>query len=74
MANTAIDVRAQHNILRTLATPFVAIGNFLVALGEASSRAKQVEFLNAMSDAELAERGMTRETIVRHVFSDKMGI
>lgn len=74
MANTAINVRAPLSIWRTLAAPFVAAGNFLVAIGEASNRAKQVEFLNAMTDEELAARGMTRETIVRHVFSDKMGI
>ena len=34
------------------------------------SRADQVERLQAMSDAELARRGIPRERIVHHVFRD----
>ena len=34
------------------------------------SRADQVERLNAMSDAELARRGIARDRIVQHVFRD----
>ncbi|GAA6208603.1 hypothetical protein NBRC116601_18960 [Cognatishimia sp. WU-CL00825] len=74
MATTTLNHSASQSILRTLAAPFIAIGNTLIAIGEASSRSKQVEFLNSLSDSQLADRGMTRETIVRHVFSDKMGI
>lgn len=73
MATTATYAHAPVSFLRILAKPFVAFGNLLVAIGEASSRAKQVEFLNSLTEAELADRGMTREEIVRNVFADKMG-
>ncbi len=56
--------------LKILAKPFVALGNGLVAIGEANDRSRKVQTLMAMSDAELAERGIKRDQIVQHVFSD----
>ncbi|QBF30590.1 DUF1127 domain-containing protein [Thalassococcus sp. S3] len=47
---------------------FSVIGNALVALGDANSKVRQLEALNALSDAELAERGLRREDIARTVF------
>ncbi|WP_165798817.1 DUF1127 domain-containing protein [Shimia abyssi] len=35
---------------------------------------QQVQALQKLSDAELAERGLTRDTIVRFVFRDHMHI
>ncbi|MEL0436850.1 hypothetical protein [Phycobacter sp. K97] len=58
------------SVLKILAKPFVALGNGLVALGEANDRSRKVQSLMAMSDAELAERGLKRDQIVQHVFSD----
>ncbi len=58
------------SILKILAKPFVAIGNGMVALGEANDRSRKVQRLMAMSDAELAQRGIKRDQIVQHVFSD----
>ncbi|MGY9046200.1 hypothetical protein P775_25715 [Puniceibacterium antarcticum] len=49
---------------------FEGILNFLVRIAESNGRMKAVERLNAMSDAELAARGLQREDIVRHVFRD----
>ncbi|MBJ3764260.1 DUF1127 domain-containing protein [Maribius pontilimi] len=49
---------------------FTPMGQRLVAMGENSSRYRRLERLTAMSDAELAERGVKREDIVRHVFAD----
>lgn len=58
------------SVLKILAKPFVAIGNLLVAMGEANDRSRKVQDLMAMSDAELAERGIKRDQIVQHIFSD----
>lgn len=39
----------------------------------AMSRRDQVEALMALSDADLAARGLTRDGIVAHVFRDRLG-
>ncbi len=54
--------------LKTLAAPFNAIGRFLIYLAESNSRMKQLEALSAMSDEQLATRGLKREDIVMRVF------
>lgn len=36
------------------------------------SRRAQVEYLESLSDADLAARGLTRDDIIPHVFRDKM--
>ncbi|TCP61949.1 hypothetical protein EV663_103135 [Rhodovulum bhavnagarense] len=38
---------------------------------EGQARSRQVEKLNATSDAELARRGVTREEVIRHIFRDR---
>ncbi|MDE4133159.1 hypothetical protein PXK00_08550 [Phaeobacter sp. QD34_3] len=58
------------SVLKILAKPFVVIGNGLIAMGEANDRSRKVRTLMALSDAELAERGLKRDEIVQHVFSD----
>ncbi len=47
---------------------FATLGNALVSIGEANSKLRQVEALQALSDEELARRGIKREDIVRTVF------
>lgn len=49
---------------------FGAIGNALVAIGEANPRMRRIEALQRLSDAELAAKGLRRDDIVRHVFGD----
>ena len=49
---------------------FSWFGTKMVELGEANSRVRRAERLNAMNDAELAELGLKREDIARHVFGD----
>ncbi len=49
---------------------FTAIGHGLIAMGENSSRYRRLQALNAMSDEQLAARGLKRSEIVRHVFAD----
>jgi len=57
--------------LSALAAPFHALGRFLILLAESSSTMREIEKLNAMSDAELAERGTTREAAVRRLFAGR---
>lgn len=51
---------------------FRSIFNALVFLAESDHRMKSIERLTAMSDDELAQRGLKREDIVRHVFRDSL--
>lgn len=43
--------------------------NGLMAISQANHLSRQVEALMALSDKELAARGLKREEIARHVFS-----
>ena len=44
--------------------------NFMVSISTARSRVRQIEALCAKTDKELAARGLTRQDIVRYVYSD----
>ena len=46
--------------------------DFLAEVGEVRARSVQVQALLALSDEQLARRGLTRDTVVAHVFRDKM--
>lgn len=69
MAYTATnsDFAASHPIY---ARVLQALKNFGTAYIEARSRQGEIAAFEAMSDAELAERGIARQDIVRHVFAD----
>lgn len=69
MAYTATnsDFTASHPIY---ARVLHALKSFGTAYVEARSRQGEIAALEAMSDAELAERGIARQDIVRHVFAD----
>lgn len=49
---------------------FAAIGRGLHAYAERRTRRGEIERLNALSDAELAKLGITRDHIPQHVFRD----
>lgn len=51
---------------------FNRIWNGLVYLGENSTRGRALQKLNAVSDAELEARGVTRQEIVRRIFADRL--
>ena len=70
MAHTALHIGKTNAVLHNIAAPLVALGNALVRLGEANSRTKQVNYLQSLSDAELAARGITRDEIAHYVFKD----
>lgn len=51
---------------------FALFGQAMITAAENSSRMRRIEALEAMTDEELAARGLKRENIVRHVFQDLM--
>jgi hypothetical protein len=66
MANTTIDT--PRGFPRGfLAAPFSAIGRFLVMIAKSSSQVREIERLNALSDAQLAARGRTRDGEIRRI-------
>lgn len=72
MAQADFHISARHTALHLLAAPFVALGNTLVAMGEANTRTRESNFLHSLSDKELAKRGLKREDIALHVFGDQL--
>ncbi|MEP4036583.1 MULTISPECIES: DUF1127 domain-containing protein [unclassified Pseudophaeobacter] len=71
MAHTAhFTTPATYGVLNLLAKPFTALGKGLIAIAEANSRSQTLNSLMAMSDAELTKRGLKRDQLVHHVFSD----
>lgn len=48
------------------------IGAFFIAYAEKHARTDRIAELRALSDEDLAARGLTRDSIVHHVFSDKL--
>ena len=64
--------RAPFNPLGLIAGFFRAIGNGLVHLAESNHRVNRARTLMELSDEELAQRGLKREDVVKHVFSDIM--
>jgi hypothetical protein len=51
---------------------FTALGDWMVTRMENHPRLKQIERLQALSDEDLAARGLMRSEIVHHVFRDRM--
>jgi len=49
-----------------------ALGRFIIDMAEANSRSQTIAILNSKTDRQLADMGIAREDIVRHVFRDKM--
>lgn len=48
------------------------IGHFFESMALTASRAHEVERLTAMTDEQLAARGLRRDQIAQHVFRDLM--
>lgn len=49
-----------------------AFGTFMLDMAEANSRSQTIALLNSKTDRQLADMGIARDDIVRHVFRDKM--
>ena len=67
MASTITFDKPRTSVLGLLAAPFIALGKILVIIAEASPKARALERLNGISDAELARRGLTRDGEVRRI-------
>ena len=67
---TIVDVPQGNRIAARLNRVFNGVLNFLVSISTAQSRVRQIEFLCALTDEELAERGLSRQDIVRYVYRD----
>jgi hypothetical protein len=64
--NTVMATSAGNPIIRA----FSWVGNLLVKMAEANPRMRQAEALAALSDQDLAKRGLRRQDIAMHVFGD----
>jgi hypothetical protein len=53
---------------------FHNLGNSIDLAASSNSRMRQMEQLNALSDAELTAKGLRREDIARHVFRDILNV
>ena len=67
---TILDVPQGNRIAAGVNRVLGSILNFLVSISTAQSLVRRIEFLCALSDEELAERGLSRQDIVRHVYRD----
>ena len=67
---TILDVPQGNRIAAGVNRVLGSILNILVSISTAQSRVRQIAFLCALSDEELAERGLSRQDIVRHVYRD----
>ncbi len=63
---------AHPGLLGHLAAPFRAFFAAVVTMAEQSPRMREIGRLQAMSDADLAALGLTRDRIIQHVFRDKI--
>ena len=71
LTNPDIGAVRRPGLFAILVAPFRAVFDVLVHIAEASPRMREIQRLQAMSDEDLAARGLTREGIVQHVFRDK---
>lgn len=53
---------------------FASLGQGFNAYLEARTRRDQIERLQMLSDAQLAEMGISRDRIVHHVFRHRLGL
>ena len=71
MAQLSINIASPAGGVSTvLSQALSSVWEFIIAYGESKSRSAQIDALNAMSDEDLARRGITRSGIVSYVFSD----
>ncbi|MCG3267437.1 DUF1127 domain-containing protein [Yoonia sp. I 8.24] len=63
--------QSQPGILSKIGSGFVAA---MTRIMDAQDRSPEVRRLEALSDSELAEMGIKRDDIIRHVFRDVYGL
>lgn len=70
MAHTTVNAPASASVLDGISRVFNSFFSVLVRLGESSAKARQINALMELSDAELEARGLKREDIARYVFQN----
>lgn len=68
------DTQVTSNIWTNVTGFFATVGRAMIVASTGEARLRQAEFLNAKTDAELAEMGLRREDIAGFVFRDLMHI
>ncbi|MGD9861628.1 MAG: hypothetical protein AB7S99_00295 [Pseudodonghicola sp.] len=74
MAHTTSQPSAVFSITRPFVAFGHALGSWIERIAEANSRQDEIQYLQSLSDEELAKRGIKRDRIVYHVFADRIGI
>ena len=72
MAHTATHIPAGSGILAPVGRVLTAIFDALVRIGEANPAMRRIEELSALSDEELAARGLRRQDIAAHVLKSSV--
>lgn len=74
MAQVSTNAPAHVNFGGAVANFFKSIVTGMMKITEANHLVQKADYLNSLSDAELAQRGLKREDIARHVFASYMGV
>lgn len=69
MAQFTLQERPGFSVSAMLSRVGSSIYAVLINMAEARSHAKQIQFLQSLSDEELKRRGLSRDSIVHHVFA-----
>lgn len=72
MADISTQAPATASITAPVRAFFSKLGAWFERITEANSKSREVQFLQSLSDQELAARGLKREDIVRHVFAGSL--
>lgn len=72
--NNSTDAAIGRNEAGTVRRFFARIGEMLELYAEARSKHEQVTFLYSLSDDQLAQRGLTRDSIPQAVFKGQFGL
>ncbi|MCC5988298.1 MAG: hypothetical protein JJT95_11495 [Pararhodobacter sp.] len=73
MSVSAIRNPLSNQVQRRVDAFFASIGQGINGFAKALARQDEIEALYAKSDAQLAEMGLTRVDVPRHVFRDLLG-
>ena len=71
---TATDIHSLQTEAKSRRGIFPRVLDVLVTIAETTQQARRLQELTNMSDAQLAERGLRREDITRHVFRDQVSL
>ena len=74
MAFTTTHQQERNSVLGGIARAGIAVFEALARMGERSPQMRRISALSAMTDEQLAERGLKRENIVQHVLGDRFYI